>query len=229
MEDNEMVFLCKKMVYAIARKYSYNESDLEDLYQVGNVGLSKAIKNYKNGNDAKFSSYAHFYIEGEIIKYVKNNRLIKVNQETFSLNRDINKAKEYLAQQFMREATIPEIALFLDKDEKEIEDAINSSYSVKSLDYELNADEEGKDVNLYDYESYIEKGYDEDILTVREEIRKLSPQERQIIFSRYYRDKSQSETSKELGMSQVQVSRTETKILAKIRNNMKCTYKEYVR
>lgn len=221
MEDNEIVNLCKKLVYSIARKYSYNENDLEDLYQVGNVGLSKAMKNYKKESDAKFSSYAHFYIEGEIIKYVKNNRLIKVNSEITSLNRDINKAKEYLAQQFMREATIGEIALFLDKDEKEIEEAINSSYSVKSLDYELNADEEGKDVNLYDYEEYVEKGYDEDILTLREELRKLPMEERRIILSRYFKDKSQSETSKELGMSQVQVSRKETKILAKIRNNMR--------
>ena len=120
----------------------------------------------------------------------------------------------------MREPTIEQIALFLDKTPQEIEDAITSSLSVKSLDYELNAEEEGKDVNLYDYSSYIEKGYDEDILTVREEIRKLDPKERRIIISRYYEDKSQNETSKELGMSQVQLSRTETKILAKIRNNI---------
>lgn len=220
MEDNEIAYLCKKLVYSIARKYSYNESDLEDLYQVGNVGLSKAMKNYKEGKNAKFSSYAHFYIEGEIIKYVRGNRLIKVNQETSSLNKEINKAKEYLAQKYMREATIEEIALFLDRDTSEIEDAINSTLAVKSLDYELNSEEEGKDVSLYDYEAYIEKGYDENILTVREEVRKLSPQERKLILSRYYQDKSQSETSKELGMSQVQVSRTENKILAKMRTSM---------
>ena len=120
----------------------------------------------------------------------------------------------------MRDATIEELALFLDKDCREIEDAINSSLSVKSLDYELNMEDEGKDVNLYDYEQYIEKGYDEDILTLREEVRKLDPRERKIILSRYYQDKSQSEVSKEMGISQVKVSRTESKILAKIKTNM---------
>lgn len=220
MNDNEMASLCKKLVYSIARKYSYNESDLEDLYQVGNVGLSKAMKNYKEDKNAKFSSYAHFYIEGEIIKYVRGNRLIKVNQELSNLKKEINKAREYLTQKYMKDATIEEIALFLNRDVSEIEEAINSSLSVRSLDYELNADEEGKDINLYNYEAYIEKGYDENILTVREEVRKLDPKERRIILSRYYQDKSQSETSKELGMTQVQVSRTESKILAKIRTNI---------
>lgn len=220
MKENELAYSCKKLVYAIARKYSYNESDLEDLYQVGNVGLSKAIKNYKDDKNAKFSSYAHFYIEGEIIKYVRGNRLIKVNQDLSNLNREINKAREYLTQKYMRDATVEELALFLDKDVREIEEAINSSQTVKSLDYELNRDDEGKDVSLYDYEKYVEKRYDEDILTVREEVRKLDPKERRIILSRYYQDKSQSETSKELGMSQVQVSRTETKILAKMRTSI---------
>ena len=220
MEREEIALLCKKLVYSIARKYSKNESDLEDLYQVGNVGLSKAMANYKEGKNAKFSSYAHFYIEGEILKYIRENRPIKVNNNLTRLNRDIIRAKEYLLQTYMREPTVEQIALFLDKTPQEIEEAITSSLSVKSLDYELNAEEEGKDVNLYDYSSYIEKGYDEDILTVREEIRKLDPKERRIIISRYYEDKSQNETSRELGMSQVQLSRTETKILAKIRNNI---------
>ena len=181
MEREEIALLCKKLVYSIARKYSKSESDLEDLYQVGNVGLSKAMANYKEGKNAKFSSYAHFYIEGEILKYIRENKPIKVNNNLTRLNRDITRAKEYLLQTYMREPTIEQIALFLDKTPQEIEDAITSSLSVKSLDYELNAEEEGKDVNLYDYSSYIEKGYDEDILTVREEIRKLDPKERRII------------------------------------------------
>lgn len=220
MDDNETVLLCKKLVYSIARKYSRNDSDLEDLYQVGNVGLSKALKNYKDDKNAKFSSYAHFYIEGEIIKYVRNNRIIRINGDLSRLNKDINKAKEYLAQKYMREATIDEIALFLDKDTQEIEDAVNSALMVKSLDYELNYDDDGKNVNLYDYESYTEKRYNEDILTVREEIRRLDSKERSIILSRYYQDKSQTETSKSLGMTQVQVSRTESKILAKMRDRI---------
>lgn len=220
MNNEELAELCKKMVYSIARKYSYNDSDLEDLYQVGNVGLSKAILNYNKDKNAKFTSYAHFYIEGEILKYVRENSLIKVNPEYIHLNRSINKVKEYLSQHLMREPTIEEIALYLEESPRTIENAINCTKTVKSLDYELNEEDEGKSVNLYDYEKYIEKGYDEDILTVKEEIRKLPQDERKIIIGRYYEDKSQNELSKELGMSQVQVSRTETKILKKIRTNI---------
>ena len=120
----------------------------------------------------------------------------------------------------MREPSIEEIANYLEVDLKTVENAINSMLPVKSLDYELNSEDEGKDVSLYDYEAYVEKGYDEDILTLRTEVEKLTPEERKLIEFRYYQDKSQTETSKELGMSQVQVSRTESKILRKIRNNI---------
>jgi len=212
--------LYDKLVYAIARKYSYSESDLEDLYQVGQIGLTKAKKNYKKESNAKFSSYAHFYIRGEILKYIRENRIIKVNNELIKLNSSINKVKEYLSQKYMREPTIEELAQYLEVEPENIVLAINSTQSVKSLDYELNKEDDGKELNLYDYESYIEKGYNEDILTLKEEIEKLPEEEKRIIISRYFQDKSQNETSKELGITQVQVSRTETKILKKIKNNM---------
>jgi len=220
MNNDEMMELYSKLVYAIAREYSYSDNDIEDLYQVGSIGLKKALDNYKEGHNAKFSSYAHFYIRGEISKYVRENRTIKINPEISKLNRSINKIKEYLSQEYMREPSIEEIANYLEVDLKTIENAINSMLPVKSLDYELNSEDEGKDVSLYDYEAYVEKGYDEDILTLRTEVEKLTPEERKLIEFRYYQDKSQTETSKELGMSQVQVSRTESKILRKIRNNI---------
>lgn len=220
MQTDTMEELYDKLVYAIARKYSYNECDLEDLYQVGQIGLTKAKNNYKAGSNAKFSSYAHFYIKGEILKYLRENRLVKVNPELIKLNSSINKVKEYLSQKYMREPTTEELAMYLEVEPSVVENAINSNQSIRSLDYELNGEEEGKDVNLYDYESYIEKGYDENILMLKDELSKLSEEERRLIISRYFEDKSQNETSKELGMSQVQVSRAETKILRKIRSNI---------
>ena len=101
--------------------------------------------------------------------------------------------------------------------EKINEASIASEY-VKSLDYELNDD--GKEMTLYDSISYNEKGYDDNILDLREEISKLSEEEKELIKARYYDDKSQQETSKILGMSQVQVSRNETKILTKLRTKL---------
>lgn len=212
--------LYNKLVYAIARKYSYDECELEDLYQVGQIGLTKAKQNYKKDSNAKFSSYAHFYIKGEILKYLRENRLVKVNPEILKLNTSINKVKEYLSQKYMREPSIEELSNYLEIEPSTIEYAININQNIKSLDYELNKEDEGKNINLYDYESYIEKGYDENIIMLKDELEKLPKEERKLIISRYFEDKSQSETSKELGISQVQVSRTESKILKKLKNNI---------
>ncbi len=215
--DNETVDLFKNLVYSIAKKYSYNDEDLEDLYQVGNIGLHHALENYKEDSLAKFSTYAHFYIKGEILKYLRENRAIKRNYEIDKLIRSIAKVKDYLTQVNMKEPSIEEIADYLEIPYDDVVNAVNASLSVKSMDYELCED---KDMSLYDYESYIEKGYDEDILTLRKELEELLPDERKLIEYRYFKDKSQMETSRELGMSQVQVSRKENRILQKIRNNI---------
>lgn len=215
--DNEILELCDKYIYALARKYCSNPSDLEDLYQVGQIGLVLALKNYKKDSNAKFSTYAHFYIKGEILKYIRENKAIKINYDTDKLIRSIAKVKEHLIQVNECEPSLKEIASFLEIPLSTIIDAFNVSQSVKSLDYELNDD---LDNNLYDYESYLEKGYDLDILTLKDEIEKLSPFERRIIEARYFEDKSQVETSRDLGISQVQVSRNESKILSKIRDNI---------
>lgn len=215
--DNDTVDLFKNLVYSIAKKYSFNEDDLEDLYQVGNIGLHYALENYKEDSMAKFSTYAHFYIKGEILKYIRENRPIRRNYEVDKLIRSISKVKEYLTQNLLREPTLDEIAEYLSVSVDDVVRAINLSLSVKSMDYEMDSQSESC---LYDYEKYIEKGYDEDILTLKEEINKLPEDERKIIDIRYFKDKSQMETSKELGISQVQVSRKENKILAKIRNNI---------
>ncbi len=208
--------LLEKLVYSIAKKYSYNSDDLEDLIQVGNIGILNALSNYNKDSNTKFSTYAHFYIKGEILKYIRENRAFKVSNDVQKLCSSINKVKEYLTQVNMKEPTVFEIAEYLEVSVHDIEDALNSGLAVKSLDYEL-GDENN---NLYDYESYEEKGYDIDSLAIKSEIDKLSPFDKKLIVSRYFEDKSQSETSKLLGISQVQVSRKEGKILTKLKNNI---------
>lgn len=217
--DNDTVDLFRNLVYSIAKKYSYNNEDLEDLYQVGMIGLYNALDNYKENSLAKFSTYAHFYIKGEILKYIRENRPIKRNYEIDKLIRSIAKVKDYLTQTNSKEPSLEEIASYLEISVKDIENAVNLSLSVKSMDCEI---DDEKESNLYDYEAYHEKGYDEDILALKDEIESLPIDEKRLIIARYYEDKSQMETSRELGMSQVQVSRKESKILKKIRNNITC-------
>ena len=208
----------EKLVYSIASKYYYNNNDLEDLYQVGMMALQKASEKYNSDYNSQFSTFAYLYIKGEILKYLKENRLIKINKDMIKLNKLINKSKEVLQQKFLREATLDEIAQFLEIPQEKVIECIQSMEYVRSLDYELN--EEGKEMNLYDSVSYEEKGYNEDIIDLRNEIEKLDSRDKKLIKLRYYEDKSQQETSKVLGMTQVQVSRSETKILTKLRTKL---------
>lgn len=206
-----------KMIYSIARKYSFG-SDFEDLCQVGQIGLIKAYENFNADYGSKFSSYAYTYIKGEMLKYIRENKVIKISKDLINLNKAISNAKEVLTQKMMHIPTDEELALFLEIPEEKITEARLATEYVKSLDYELN--DEGKELTMYDSIRYDEKGYDDSILDLREELQLLSEEERNLIIARYYEDKSQQETSKILGMSQVQVSRNENKILTKLKTKL---------
>ena len=207
----------EKLVYSIIKKYNYF-GDLEDLYQVGMVGLLKACENYKSSFDTKFSTYAHTYILGEVLRYIRDNKSLKVSRDLIRLSSRIEKAREVLSQRLMRDVSNSEIAMFLEVDEKLIDEAVISSNLVKSLDYEVNDD--GKELNLYDSVGYLEKGYNEEIMDLKDSLDSLTEDERKLIRYRYFEDRTQSDISSELGMSQVQVSRKETKILKKLRSKL---------
>ena len=206
-----------KMIYSIAHKYSFG-SDFEDLCQVGQLGLLKAYENYNKDIGSNFSSYAYLYIKGEILKYIRENRVIKIGKDILSLSKSIINAREVLTQKMMRAPTNAELAMFLEIDEDKINEALLATEYVKSLDYELNDD--GKELTMYDSIRYDEKGYNDNILDLKEELERLPEQERKLIIARYYEDKSQQETSEILGMSQVQVSRNEAKILTKLKSRL---------
>ena len=208
----------EKLVYKIIRRYSYNMNDIDDLYQVGMIALDKALKNYNKELNCQFSTYAYLYIKGEVLKYIRENKVIKVSKDTIKLNTLINKTKDYLEQKYSRSVSLNEIASFLEIPIEKISDTIISNEYVKSLEYTLN--EEGKDLNLYDTYGYEEKDLDENILDLRDELNKLDDFDRKLINLRYYRGLTQQETSEELGLSQVQISRKENKILTKLNSRL---------
>lgn len=205
------------MIYKIAHKYSFG-SDFEDLCQVGQIGLMKAYEKYDASYGSDFSSYAYIYIKGEILKYIRENKVIKVSKDLISLNKSVSNAREVLTQKMMRTPTNEELALFLEIPEEKITEASMATEYVRSLDYELNDD--GKELTMYDSVRYDEKGYSDEILDLREQLLQLPEEEQKLIFVRYYEDKSQQETSEILGMSQVQVSRHENKILTKLKTKL---------
>lgn len=203
-------------IVAYASKFRYYY-DMDDLIQVGRIGLLNALDHYDPTQNTKFSSYAFLYIKGEILKYVRENKNIKISKELSSLVKPIERAREILRQRLQKEPTIDEVSHFLEIDRSVIEEVMLSQEFVRSLDYALNEDDEGKEMNLYHTLAYEEVGYDADVLDLKQAVEDLDEEERKLISCRYFEDMTQSETSKVLGVNQVKVSREETKILKKLR------------
>ena len=201
----------ENLVFSIISKYG-NYFDKDDLYQVGMIGLIDAFKHFNNSIGVKFSSYAYYYILGEVTKFVRENRSVKVSKDFIKLNSSIEKCKDIMRQKLGREPTNTEISLYLEVDEEKIEDAKVALQEVQSLDFQYE-----DDVSLYNSVMSFDNETSASVLDLRDEINKLNDEEKALINARYYQEMTQSEASKRLGISQVQVSRKEGKILEKLR------------
>ncbi len=207
----------KNLIYSISH-YFENYPNKEDLFQVGVMGLITAYKNYDASFNNKFTTYAYTYILGEMKKFVREDKGIKISREITKLNLQIEKATILLAQKLMRQPTIPEIANYLEIDEYFIAEAIKSVNAVQSLDEPLN--DNGKQITLYDTISEKRNSELDDLIALRNELAKLPDLERNLIVQRYLNDMTQTETAKVLGMTQVQVSRKEQKVLMKLKDKL---------
>lgn len=202
------------LIYSVINKYS-RRYDKDDLYQVGMLGLIEAYKNYKNNLNTKFSTYAYYYILGEVNKYIREEGSLKVSRDLIRLGQSILKAREVMEQRLGREPTNLEIALFLEIDEEKVSTALLSLEKVKSLDYQETESEE-----MYNFIKVDEDLMNAEILDLKEALNNLDNNEQELIKARYFDELTQMETSRELGISQVQVSRKEAKILEKLRSKL---------
>ncbi len=212
---NNLIMDNEGLIYKIINKYK-NHFELEDLYQVAVIGLIKAYKNYKEGYNAKFISYAYPYILGEVIKYINEFRSIKTNKSIKKLYMQIMKAKEILTQKMMKEPSISELSLFLEINEDIISETLMANSTIDSLDRIIYEDD--KNLELYDKYGYLDNSIEN--YPLLRELEKLSMEEKKIIMSRYYDDMSQKEVGEALGMYQVEVSRKEKRILKKLKDNI---------
>ena len=211
----ELILENKNLIYSITR-YFEKYSNKEDLFQAGCIGMIMAYKNYNPDLNVKFTTYAYPYILGEMKKLVREDKSIKISRNIQMLTLKIEKANILLTQKLMRKPTTLELADFLEIPIYMIEEAINSTKPIYSIDEPLN--DEGKDITLQDT---IGKTDDiDDLLLLREELSKLNPFEQQLINKRYINDLTQQQTAFELGISQVQVSRGEQKILTKLKSKL---------
>lgn len=189
------------LIRSIAKKF-YNV-EKEDLYQAGCLGLIKAYKNYKDPN-VLFSSYAYKYIFGEMYDLSIKCRDIKLNKYYLKLYKLMNKSKIYLTQKLNREVTLQDISSYLEIDISELENVCILCEDMISLDDEYNNIQCG----------YITE-YDNNIL-IKESLNTLDKLSSDVIKYRYLNDMTQSEVAKFLGITQVSVSRIESKSKKKI-------------
>lgn len=200
----------------IYKNFSYYSSK-EDLFQAGYIGLDKALQNYQDNHNTKFSSYASFWILGEMRKVIREDRPVKISRDILSLSVKIEKVQILLTQKLGRQPNVSEIAEALGIQEWFVIEAFTSKKTIKSMEEPVNV--EGKEICYHELVQSREKDLDL-LLDLKDSLQKLSLEDKKLINDLYFKERTQSEIAKELHTSQVQVSRKKEKVLEKIRQDM---------
>ena len=209
------------LVWSIVRRFQNRGYETDDLFQIGCIGLIKAINKFDSSFDVKFSTYAVPMIIGEIKRFIRDDGLIKVSRSLKETAGKVRMTKEIMSKELGREPTINEIAERLSLLPEDIVMAIEAGCAPESLYSEI-GEGDNSPLLLIDRIN-AESGSEVDLIdkiALRQILEKLSPREKQIIILRYFKEKTQFQIAKMLGISQVQVSRIEKKILADIRKKI---------
>lgn len=207
-----------RLVWSVVQRFLNRGYDPEDLFQIGSIGLIKSIDKFDLSYDVRFSTYAVPMIIGEIQRFIRDDGTIKVSRTMKELGNKIRITKEELTKTLNRSPTIQEVAEELGITPEEVaqaQEAVKNPHSIHETVYENG----GEPITLLDQIADDDKEWF-DKFSLEEAIRSLSERERLIVYLRYYRDKTQSEVAKRLGISQVQVSRLEKKILEEMKELM---------
>jgi len=211
------------LVRSVIRRFTNRGYEREDLFQLGCIGLIKAIKKFDISFDVRFSTYAVPMIIGEIKRFLRDDGIIKVSRSLKQTATRVKMTKEKLQKENGREPTLQEISDDMNVTKEEIVMALDSSAHPEYL-YDVIHHDDGSPIHLIDKISETDSLEDSaviDRIMLQEAISKLEPRERQIIFLRYFKDQTQTEIAQVLGISQVQVSRIEKKVLQNMKDLMK--------
>ncbi|MFV8829395.1 RNA polymerase sporulation sigma factor SigF [Alkalihalobacterium sp. APHAB7] len=208
-----------RLVWSVVQRFLNRGYEADDLFQIGCIGLIKSVDKFDLSYDVKFSTYAVPMIIGEIQRFLRDDGTVKVSRSIKELGNKIRKVKDELSKTLGRVPTVNEIAEKLEISPEEVVFAGEASRSLTSI-HETVYENDGDPITLLDQiaDQTGNKWFDKIALT--EAIRHLDERERLIVYLRYYKDQTQSEVAERLGISQVQVSRLEKKILEQIRDQM---------
>ena len=210
-----------RLVLSVIGRFNPKGESIDDLFQVGCIGLMKAIDNFNLELDVRFSTYAVPMIIGEIRRYQRDNNAVRVSRGTRDLAYRALQAKEDIARREQREATIREIATMLETTERAVSEAMEAISQPISLFDSVWG--EGDD-SVYVIDKLADEGESDDVwvenISLKEALRRLTPREMNIIERRFYKGKTQMEIAAEIGISQAQVSRLEKGAVDKLRKYM---------
>lgn len=212
------------LIWNIVKRFSGRNYEIEDLYQIGCLGFIKAIRRFDTNFEVQVSTYAVPYILGEIKKYIRDDGLVKVSRSVKELGIKVKQLQNEYLKKYKEEIGIQEIAKELNVDKEEVIFAIEAQRPVESIYQEEQGDEKNKRELISKIPS--NNNQENNIvnnMALAQIIENLDSRERQIIILRFYRDKTQTQVGKMLGISQVQVSRIEKNVLSKMKQKLEAS------
>ena len=206
------------LIWGIVKRFIGRNYETDDLYQIGCMGFIKAIKRFNTDFDVQVSTYAVPYILGEIKKYIRDDGMIKVSRSVKELGIKIKQVQDEYIKKNQEEMNITQISKQLKMSKEEIIFAMEAQRPVESI-YQEEKNGDNNKRELISKISILENQETKIVnnMTLNQIIKELNSRERQIILLRFYKEKTQTEVGKLLGISQVQVSRIENKILDKLK------------
>lgn len=207
------------LIYSVAKRFVGRGVEMEDLIQIGSIGLLKAVDHFNASFEVKFSTYAVPMIAGEIKRYLRDDGILKVSRSLKENCVRIYNAREKLEKELGREPVMEEIARSAQLSVDEVVMSLESGAEVESL-HKIIYQGDGNDISLMDRLQEKENGQDAALnrIFLDEILKKLDARERQLIYMRYFKDMTQTEIAAEMGISQVQVSRMEKRILKQLKD-----------
>ena len=216
-----------RLVWSIVQRFSSRGIELDDLFQIGCIGLMKSVDKFDLKYEVKFSTYAVPMIIGEIQRFLRDDGMVKVSRSIRELNFKIRHATENYMKTNEKPPSMAELAEILDVSIDDVIMATDAMRDPASLHEQL-YENDGDSVTLMDQMRDEKSQLPFDYIPLKEVLKRLGKREQSIIYLRYFVDLTQTEIAERLGISQVQVSRLEKKILAQLKVWMEATTKKTV-
>lgn len=214
----QLITMHSGLIWNVVRRFMGRGYETEDLYQIGAIGLIRAIEKFDFAYDVKFSTYAVPLISGEIKRFLRDDGMIKVSRSLKENQWKIKKAMEVFAHEHGREATVEELSKLLELEPEEIMLSMEAVVEVESMEQSVYSGD-GKEVSLKERLA-CEKNEEEELMNklfLQQLLEELDRRDRELIILRYFENKTQTQVAEILGISQVQVSRLEKKILRQMK------------